>query len=82
MIIADLTFLQLYDYANKATIPVILVFLIYGGYKGWWVFGWQYKDICDRFFKMEEEKNAWRETALRGKDIAVDAFRELRDRRR
>lgn len=82
MILAELSASDAFNYANKASIIVVLFVILYGGYKKWWVWGWSYKDMCERFERMEDEKNAWRETALKGKDIAMDAFRELYERRR
>lgn len=82
MIASETTAIDIFEYANKASILVVLIFIIYSGYKKWWVFGWQYKEMVQAFLEMREEKNAWRETALKGKDIAIDAFKELRDRRR
>jgi len=70
--------LTLLDYVSKASVVVILILIIYGGYRRWWVFGWHYKELQDRFRKMENEKNAWRRTALHGAKIATDAFDALR----
>lgn len=42
---------------------VICLFIIFSGWKRWWVFGHQYTEE-------KEEKKMWREIALRGTEIA------------
>lgn len=48
---------------GPAGVTVLLLVITFGGWKKWWVFGWQYKD-------METEKNEWKEAALRGTRVA------------
>ena len=48
---------------GPAGVTVLVLLIIFGGWKKWWVFGWQYKD-------MEAEKNEWKEAALRGTRVA------------
>lgn len=48
---------------GPAGVTVLLLLITFGGWKKWWVFGWQYKD-------MEAEKNEWKEAALRGTRVA------------
>lgn len=45
---------------------VLALFILFGGWRRWWVFGWLYKDL-------EQEKNEWKEAALRGTRIAERA---------
>lgn len=75
---------SLLDYLSRASIITFLIIVVYGGYKMWWVFGWYYKEALERctlvetrLAKMEQEKNAWRETALKGANIATRAFEEF-----
>jgi hypothetical protein len=42
---------------------VLALTILFGGWKKWWVFGWQYKDAVT-------EKNEWKEAALRGTALA------------
>lgn len=60
---SDLTTL---DYISRAGVIVLLIIIIYGGYKKWWVFGWQYKECVD-------EKNEWKEAALKSTHTAESA---------
>lgn len=50
---------------------VLALFILYSGWKRWWVFGWHYKETV-------EEKNEWKEAALRGTKIAEKVV-ELRE---
>jgi Mn2+/Fe2+ NRAMP family transporter len=38
---------------------VFALFIIFSGFKRWWVFGWQYKEKV-------RELNEWKDAALRG----------------
>lgn len=42
---------------------VMALTILFGGWRKWWVFGWQYKDVVS-------EKNEWKKAALRGTKIA------------
>lgn len=42
---------------------VLALVILFGGWKRWWVFGWHYRETV-------EEKNEWKEIALRGTKIA------------
>jgi hypothetical protein len=59
----------------------LLIFLVFGGYKQWWVFGWLYREEKDRTTKAEKERDDWRDLALHGTNLAeqtVDLFRRSR----
>lgn len=80
LILAEDIIVQIFNYGNKASILVFVLFILYGGYKKWWVFGYQMRECELRIEKMEEEKDAWRETALQSSNVATQAFTELRRR--
>lgn len=61
-----LTIGEILSYANDLTIVAVLVVIIYGGHKRWWVFGWQYTES-------ERRSNEWRELALNGTRAARQA---------
>lgn len=50
---------------------VMLLAILYGGRKRWWVFGWYAQEVS-------KERDEWKETALRGTKIA-EAVVTLRD---
>ena len=74
----DNTFL---DYASKGGIVGLLVVILFGGFKKdpWWVFGWVYKDLCERQIELRKEKDSWRDTALAGKDIGVTLTKKIKE---
>lgn len=55
--------INLLDYVSRAGVVVMLVLILYGGWRKWWVFGWQYRDCV-------EEKNEWKAVALKSTHIA------------
>ena len=61
----------------------VLVFILLGGYKKWWVWGWIYEDAEERATKAEKERDDWRDIALTGTSVAektVDLFKRSRDK--
>lgn len=83
--------IDLLDYLSRASIVTFLIIIVYGGYKRWWVFGWVYREKIEEltatkveytinFNAIRDEKNAWRETALKGASIATQAFEEAKNR--
>jgi hypothetical protein len=45
---------------------VFAILVIYGGWRKWWVFGWQYREKCD-------EADEWKKAALEGTRVASRA---------
>lgn len=66
------------DYLSRASVVTFLILVVYGGYKKWWVWSWQYNEKARELDAMREEKNAWRETALRSANVATQAFEEIK----
>lgn len=48
---------------NQGGTVAVLVLIILGGYRQWWVWGWQ-------FHALEEDRDRWKELALSGTDLA------------
>lgn len=59
----DLSFI---DYVSRAGVVFLLVFIIYGGFKKWWVFGYQMEE-CER---REQE---WKAIAMKSTHTAESA---------
>jgi hypothetical protein len=53
---------------------VMALVVLFGGWKCWWVFGWHYKQVVN-------EKNEWKEAALRGTYAAQRAVEIAADRK-
>ena len=49
---------------RDAGLVSLLVFALYGGYKRWWVFGWQYEAAL-------RDKDAWKNIAHRWEELAL-----------
>jgi len=66
---ADTTFL---DYASKGGVVVILVVILYGGFKDnpWWVFGWVYRDLLARYIHRGHQLDKWWDVARRATTTA------------
>lgn len=59
----DLSLKDVLQLIPSAGITGVLVLIIYGGYKRWWVWGWQLEEC-------RKEAEAWRELALRNSNLA------------
>ena len=57
VLFADVTGTDLFKWISSGGIVGILAFILVGGSKGWWVFGWQYKDALDRVKQAERERD-------------------------
>lgn len=69
----------LLDYLSRASVVTFLILVVYGGYKKWWVWGWLYNEKTDEIENLRKESNAWRETALKGANVATQAFDQIRE---
>jgi len=81
---SEVTITDIFKWVTSGGIVGVLLFVLVGGYKGWWVFGWQYKDALDRIDQAEKERDDWRDIALTGTSMAertVDLFRRSREQR-
>jgi hypothetical protein len=74
-----LTLSELIKAVSDLGVIGILVAVIFGGYRGWWVFGWQFKDLKQREKAATKERDDWRDLALRGTNIAQETVRIFRD---
>lgn len=60
---------SIFDYIQSGGIIAVLVFVIIGGAKRWWVFGWQYKELLERCEKVQTSNEVWMNLALRGVNV-------------
>jgi hypothetical protein len=51
----------------------LLLLILIGGNRGWWVFGWHYREVA-------QERDAWREIALSTTNLAERAIERLERR--
>lgn len=60
----------LIDYIQSGGIIGMFVVILWSGIKKWWVFGWQYQELKERHAKLGEERDGWKELALRSTNLA------------
>jgi hypothetical protein len=58
-----MTILEAAKWIQDVGVYGILILIIYGGWKQWWVFGWQYTDKA-------KECESWKTIALKGLFVA------------
>lgn len=71
-----MTIVELLDYTSRAGVVFILIVILYGLHKKWWVPGWVHTDLEKRHERLREEAWGWRDAALRATDIATFLKRE------
>ncbi|MDE2096686.1 MAG: hypothetical protein KGL39_05510 [Patescibacteria group bacterium] len=49
---------------NTGGLPFLIVLIGYGGLKRWWVFGWQYDELEQRFRRLSERSEQMMDIAL------------------
>ena len=75
---------EIFKWINDGCIIGVLVFIVITGSKKLWVFGWQYRDLEEKYRKVEESNVMWMQLALRSvnvtqqiiKPVATDAVEE------
>jgi hypothetical protein len=60
---------QVIDFISKGGMLVALLYAIYGGSKGKWVFGWQYQEALDRIENLEAQVERWQNIATGAQEI-------------
>lgn len=60
---------SIFDWIQSGGIIGLLAFILIGGARKWWVFGWQYKDLQDRCGKVEQSNEMWMQLALRSTNV-------------
>lgn len=60
---------SVFDWIQSGGIIGLLTFIIIGGGRRWWVFGWQYKECVERANKIEQSNEMWMQLALRGVNV-------------
>ena len=48
---------------RDAGVSGLLAFALIGGFRQWWVFGWQHKQVC-------KERDEWKKLALEGTHLS------------
>ena len=64
---------DLIDHARDITVAGLLGFVLYGGWRRWWVWGWAYKDVLERLATLERDRDEWKFMAMTGTRTAHTA---------
>lgn len=70
---------SVFDWIQSGGIIGFLLFILIGGYRRWWVFGWQYKDLSDRYKRVEDSNVMWMQLALRGANVTEQIIKTVAD---
>lgn len=65
-----MTIRELLSILNDAGVLGLLVAVLVGGARQWWVWGWAYRDVLKTVEKLEGERDEWRDLALQGTSLA------------
>lgn len=56
--------------AARITVTFVLIVIVYGAYRRWWVPKWVYDEKTNQLESMRSEKDEWKEIALRSTNLA------------
>jgi hypothetical protein len=62
---------KIIEWLRDAGMIGVLVFIMYGGYKRWWVWGYQAEELRTQLADMRRERDAWQAKAMEGADKSV-----------
>jgi hypothetical protein len=62
---------------SRLGVVSMLVLIVYGGFRRWWVFSWVYQDLLERHEKLREDRDNWQQIALRSANL-VETMTELK----
>jgi hypothetical protein len=65
-------FNQILQAVRDAGVTGLLIFALIGGFRRWWVFGWQYSEKV-------RESDEWKRLALGGTDLAERSIQAAKD---
>lgn len=60
----------LFDYLQYGGLLAFLILIMWGGKQKWWVFGWYYKELLDRHDRLRQERDDWKNLAIRSTNLA------------
>lgn len=72
-----MTIQEAWNLIQDGGVAALLIIIIMGGVKRWWVFGWVFHDLNMRHETLRNEKNEWKELALHSTNLA-DSLNEMR----
>jgi hypothetical protein len=73
-----MTITDLLDLGSKITVVTMFIIIVYGGAKGWWVFGWYYQEKLDHCDRLQEQIDRLTGISERTIDLAEPVIRGQR----
>lgn len=81
----ELTISEIIKYAKDVGVVGLLSIILFGGFKGWWIWGRWHKEITDdlraQLARMERERDEWKDYAMNATHVTEKAV-DLAERRR
>jgi len=66
------------DVIERAGVAGVLIMFLFGGARGWWVFGRHHTEAMEawkeRFEDMEQDRDYWRDVAIQGVQTAKEGL--------
>lgn len=66
----EITLKELVDIISGGGLVGLLVIILVAGMRGYWVWGWAYKEGIAREQRLREERDEWRDLAIQGMTLA------------
>ena len=73
---------QVIDLVSRGGVITLLIFIGWGGYKQWWVWGWVYRERQDTVIRLREQRDEWQRMAMANSGIAEEAISRIQGQRR
>jgi hypothetical protein len=67
-------------YISQLGVVSLLIGVLIGGFRKWWVWGWAYTDLLEQKKLIEQERDDWRQLALKGTTLAEQSVGLFRTR--
>lgn len=61
---------QIFDFISKGGVAALMILILVGGSKEWWVYGVTYRE-------MKQDRDDWRDMALAGTQLAESAVNHV-----
>lgn len=69
--------LELLKGLSDLGLPALVFFVLYAGFKQWWVWGWQYREIQAQNQKIQAQCDYWRSMSLRLMHVAEKSVEQI-----
>lgn len=74
---ADIPFQEILTGVRDITVSGALVFILVGGYRKWWVWGWQLEEEKQRLIEAKKDGKYWQDFSFSQLEQTGQAIRRL-----